>query len=101
MFAKQKKCPYCQIFYILYRKDQATCGKVRCRRARKEETQRKWREKYPDYDKGRYPQLEGWREEHPDYLQKYRKTHPDYERRNRIKQKERRERRKSVDIQTF
>ena len=89
---KQKKCPYCQVFYIPYRENQKTCGKKRCRKAKKAENQERWCKKNPNYFKGLYFTKADWREKHPRYPEEYKEKNPDYVERNRIKQKLRRKR---------
>jgi len=100
MFIKQKRCGYCR---DLFRPDprvknqQIACRKTTCRQARKREAQRKWVEKNPDYFSGRYPNTQEWLKEHPGYLRVYKETHPEYVRRNRIKQKQRRQKQKEIN----
>ncbi len=100
MFIKQKRCRYCR---DLFRPDprvknqQIACRKASCRRARKREAQKKWIEKNPDYLTGRYPNTQEWLKRHPGYLKAYREAHPEYVRRNRIKQKQRRQKQQEIN----
>ncbi len=99
MFTKQKRCRYCRDLFRpdpRVRNQQIACGQASCRRARKREAQQKWVEKNPDYFSGRYPNTQEWLKEHPGYLRVYKETHPEYVRRNRIKQKQRRQKQKDL-----
>ena len=74
---RRKYCKYCG---KLFEPDprvgdrQKCCGSPACKRERKKEADRKWREKNPEYFKGRYESyLKPWLKKHPGYLKSYRR----------------------------
>lgn len=83
---KRHRCPHCRRLYVPDARTgdrQRTCGREACRREHKQQYDRTWRQKHPDYFRGSYPgqkELFGSRAE---YKRKYRESHPDYARRNR------------------
>jgi len=75
-----KRCPYCGGQYIPYIravKTQKSCGKARCRKKQKRESQSSWLERNPDYFRGRYIKVKRWRDAHPGYQRKYRAANPE------------------------
>lgn len=69
-----------------YHPYQRVCFEVECRKKRRAEALRQWREKYPDYFRGRTDHIEkvkAWHKKHPEYYRKYRKEHPEVRGRTR------------------
>lgn len=52
-----------------------TCGRAECRRQRKLEKDREWREANPGCFQGRYAEIKAWRAEHPGYQREWRARH--------------------------
>ena len=73
----RKICPYCFNNFISHPKvgdHQICCGAQSCKKQHKKELDRKWRQKNPDYFKGRYNSyLKPWLKNHPGYLKDYRR----------------------------
>lgn len=96
---RRKVCRYCGKLFTpdpRIKNQQIACGKASCRKARKRGAQKRWSEKNPGYFKGRYPNTKDWLRHCCGYLRWYRRAHPDYVLKNRLKQKERRQRQKAV-----
>ena len=71
----QKRCAYCQKFFIPHprvKDRQKSCKSITCRKKRKKESQKKWVESNPGYFKGRYDNTKTWRSANPDYQRKWR-----------------------------
>jgi len=71
----QKRCIYCGHFFIPdYRvgERQKSCQAQGCRKKRKRESQRRWKEANPEYYQGRYESIKRWRKEHPEYQRLWR-----------------------------
>jgi RHS repeat-associated protein len=98
-----KTCPYCKTPFSPDPKvgnRQKTCGKPACKRALKSENNRRWRQRNPDYYRNDYCRLRAWLEHNPGYLKGYRESHPEYIEKNRKAQKVRDRRKKlRLDIQ--
>ena len=71
-----KTCCYCYKSFTPHVKvgdRQKCCGSYECKRRRKQEADRNWRKRNPDYFKGRYEYyLKPWLAAHPCYLKEYR-----------------------------
>jgi hypothetical protein len=100
---KQKKCPYCRIFFApdpRVGQRQKTCGNPSCKKALKAKNNARWRKENPDCCRNDYPRIKQWLDHHPGYLQHYRKNHPEYVHKNRQAQRLRDRRKKLLlDIQ--
>ena len=98
-----KTCAYCKTPFFpdpKVGKRQKTCGKPACKRALKAENNRRWRQKNPGYYRNDYCRLRAWLEHNPGYLKGYRESHPEYIEKNRKAQKVRDRRKKlRLDIQ--
>ncbi|MFH1128135.1 MAG: hypothetical protein V1699_01800 [Candidatus Omnitrophota bacterium] len=58
------KCKYCHRYFVPDSRvgsRQKSCGRIGCKKKRREEAQRKWLEKNPGYFKGRYWYVKEWR----------------------------------------
>jgi hypothetical protein len=79
-------CCVCQQQFVPHpslKKRQRTCGAKPCRKELKKRSDKVWREKNPDYFKGRYDMaLKDWYENNTEYKQRYRREHPEYVRKN-------------------
>ncbi|MBT7716312.1 MAG: hypothetical protein HN745_31695 [Deltaproteobacteria bacterium] len=97
-----KKCPYCKTQFTPHPKvgnRQITCGEPACKTDLKSDNNGKWRQKNPDYHRD-YPRVKGWLEQKPGYLKGYRESHPEYVEKNREAQRVRDRRKKlRLDIQ--
>lgn len=72
---RKKKCKYCRKLFTPDRRvweRQMTCRSAECQRQRKKSNNQAFKEKNPDYWKGRYDGTKEWRQENPDYQQKRR-----------------------------
>jgi hypothetical protein len=100
---KWPKCPYCQRSFRPHPRvgsRQKTCGSPSCRKARKAQTDARWRRENPDCCHGDYARIKEWRKQHPHYLAQYRQSHPEYVQKNRDAQKHRdRSKKIYLDIQ--
>ena len=76
-------------------KNQRYCGSIQCQRARKTSWQRQKLATDPDYQANKKESQRAWRIRNPGYWQNWRSRHPGYVQRNRMLQKERRDRHKS------
>ncbi len=77
-----KRCPYCR---RLFKPDprsayeQRACSAAECRKQRKRDAQKKWREKNPTYFHDHYrAQVKKWLDKHPGYLKNYRQNNRNY-----------------------
>ena len=71
-----ENCQYCGKFYqphVCLKNRQKSCEDPGCRKKRKQESQKQWVLKNPDYFKGRYPETKVWRAKKPDYQKQRRK----------------------------
>jgi hypothetical protein len=69
------RCSYCGRFYVPdYRvgERQKSCQSEECRKKRKRESQRRWKEANPEYYRGRSENTRRWRKEHPGYQRLWR-----------------------------
>lgn len=83
--AEMKRCPYCgQMFKPDPRTQgfQKACPKAQCRKARKREADRFWRQHNPGYGKSRTLKVRQWARSYPDYWKSYRRRHLEYTGRN-------------------
>ncbi len=82
----KKVCCICQRSFVPHpriKDRQKTCAAPACRRELKRQANKAWRERNPDYFKGRYEiMLKDWYEKNGDYKKRYRQTHPEYVRKN-------------------
>ncbi len=86
----RKICRYCQKLFdpypSLYRRQRA-CRKAECRRQRRRESNRRYREKNPYDADYRREVKRHWRQAHGrDYMRQYRKRRTEYVKRNRRQQ---------------
>jgi len=61
----RKRCVICGRFFVPDRRvkgRQKACGRLRCRKGRKQLAQDRWCKKNPAYFKGRYPYVKEWRQ---------------------------------------
>jgi hypothetical protein len=74
--SKTKICKYCGASFTPDPRvgdRQKCCGSPYCKAQRKKEADRNWRQKNPNYFKGRYESyLKPWLKKHPGYLKAYR-----------------------------
>jgi len=100
---KKRNCPYCQRSFHPHPRvgsRQKTCGSPSCKKARKAQTNARWRQENSDCCQNDYPRVKEWLGQRPDYLEKYRQSHPEYVQKNRQAQKHRDRRKKiHLDIQ--
>ena len=71
----KKKCKHCRKLFTPDRRvwnRQTTCRSAVCQRQRKKSNNQAFKEKNPDYWKGRYDYIKKWRQENPDYQQEWR-----------------------------
>jgi hypothetical protein len=60
----RKRCVICGRYFVPDRRvkgRQKACGRLRCRKGRKQLAQDRWCKKNPAYFKGRYPYVKAWR----------------------------------------
>ena len=82
---KQRRCPYCLRLFIpdsRRKEQQATCGRLECRRKRKRQSDKEWRSQHQDYFRGIYQQQKEAYGTRAEYKKQYRRRNPDYVRRN-------------------
>jgi hypothetical protein len=95
-----KVCHICQQHFVPHpslKARQKTCGAAPCRKELKRRIDKAWRERNPDYFKGRYDTvLKAWHAEHPYYKKQYRQEHPEYRRKNALYLKEYRQKQSRV-----
>ena len=100
---KKRNCPYCQRSFHPHPRvgsRQKTCGSPSCKKARKAQTNARWRRENPDCCRHDYTRVKEWLGQHPNYLEQYRQSHPEYIQKNREARKLRYRREKiRVDIQ--
>jgi hypothetical protein len=100
---KRKRCRYCQCSFIpspRVGQRQKTCGNPSCKKALKAKNNARWRKENPDCCGPDYSRVKPWLDQHPGYLQRYRKNHPEYVQKNREAQRLRdRRKRLHLDIQ--
>lgn len=99
-----KRCPYCGCHYIPYiraAKAQKSCSRAVCRKKRQRQSYKSWRDKNPEYFRGRYIKVKQWLAAHPDYQRGYRAKNPEYTVANNAGQRRRRKKQKRfrTDIQ--
>ena len=76
MELKKNHCCRCGRIFTPHRRlgnRQKTCGRKECQRALNRANQKAWKEKYPDYFKGRYPNTKAWRAKNPGHQRMWRK----------------------------
>ncbi len=85
---EQKVCCVCQLQFDPHprvKKRQKTCGAVLCRKELQRRSSKAWRERHPDYFKGRYEvTLKEWYEKNGEYRKRYRQEHPEYVKKNAL-----------------
>lgn len=94
---RRKRCAYCGERFApdpRTAKDQKTCGRPACRRARQRQKQRRWRAMNPDYERSRKAKRRAWAKAFPDYYRRYRAAHPDYTARDNLRRTQARRRAK-------
>ncbi len=100
---KRKKCPYCRTSFVAnprVKQRQKTCGKPACKKALKAENNVRWRQENPHCCYHDYPRVKEWLDQHPGYLKGFRQSHPQYVQKNRQAQRLRDRRKKlHLDIQ--
>lgn len=77
----KKRCEFCHAWFTpdpRTAQNQTCCSDPSCRKKRRFETQRSWRQKNPGYDRTRKEKIKNWARDYPAYWHKYRKEHPDY-----------------------
>lgn len=81
MKESRKRCSYCGRRFQPdphTAKQQKSCGRRACRRARSRQKQRHWRALNPGYERSRRGKARVWAKAYPDYYRHYRASHPDY-----------------------
>jgi hypothetical protein len=81
----RRRCPFCRRWYNpdpRLKERQQTCGNAECRREHKQESNRQWRAKNPEYFRGVYPHQKEKYGTRAEYMRHYREQHPDYVQRN-------------------
>jgi hypothetical protein len=70
------KCPYCQEFFARsrYHPEQVVCSRPDCQRRRKTEYRRQKERADPEYARIVADSRKKWRQEHPDYMRRYRQS---------------------------
>ena len=82
---EKKRCEFCQKWCMpspYAGHHQKCCSNIECKKKRKEQVNKNWREKNPSYEKSRSEKKRIWAGSYPNYWQRYRKEHPDYVRRD-------------------
>lgn len=97
---EDRLCRYCQKAFepSKYRPDQAVCGDAICQRRRRTEYHRDKIASDPDYRQVCLDSPRKWRASHPGYWKQYRDDHPDAVERNRLRQRQRDEKRRLRDL---
>jgi hypothetical protein len=88
MKASKKRCGYCGRWFQPdphTAKQQKSCGRSACRRARSRQKQRRWRALNPDYERSRRAKVRVWVKAYPDYYRQYRASHPEYAARDNLR----------------
>lgn len=91
VFVKRRKCKHCGRSFVISarRPDQKYCTQKECRRARKNEWQRRKLASDEDYRRNQADCQANWLKRNTGYWKRYREKHPEYAQRNREKQRER------------
>ena len=95
----KKRCVVCHRWYepdFRIGEDQLACDREKCRKERKADYDRQWREKNPGYQSGRAGKLRAWAAAYPGYWRHYRLTHPAYVEREREARGSRRKRQENA-----
>lgn len=77
-------------------REQRFCQAKRCQRERRRRWQKRKRRRDADYRDNERRAQRSWAERHPEYWPAYRGEHPEYRERNRLKQRQRDERRRGA-----
>jgi hypothetical protein len=80
MMAGKNRCQYCGTMFVPDRRvglRQKTCS-VTCRKARKLDSNERFRRDNPDYWRGRYSVVKEWRSDHPDYQKTWRRNRKEW-----------------------
>jgi len=75
-----KRCQFCGKYFRPHPRAgnrQKCCGRAECRKKYQKEYRKTWKDKNPDYFKGRYPELKAWMDKNPGYLKTRRKKQRD------------------------
>jgi hypothetical protein len=80
MKAKQKRCPFCGLFFKPDPRAQIQkcCGRPKCQRARKRQNLKRWRVLNPVHSERYEGKERAWAKAYPDYWQHYRAANPEY-----------------------
>ena len=88
---KRRKCKNCSRSFAITSRhpEQTYCSRKECRRARKNNWQRRKLSSDEDYRENQADCREQWVKKHPGYWKRYREKHPTSTQRNRVKQRAR------------
>jgi len=70
-----RRCKFCGQYFRPHPRlgdKQKSCQKQGCQKKRQWENLRSWRQRNPDYFRGRYSELKSWREQNPGYQRQWR-----------------------------
>ncbi len=82
---ERRRCPGCRRLFVADPRvgdRQRTCGRNSCRRQHKNEYDRQWRDRHPEYFRGCYEQQKEVYGSRAGYKRGYRESHPEYVQRN-------------------
>lgn len=83
----ERRCVCCTSrFTLLHNKDQRYCNKQACQKKRRSAYQKQKLKADSDYKETHESSQKKWRDKNPDYWQQYRSQHPTYAESNRKKQ---------------
>lgn len=95
---KRRRCYYCRRLYYPNPRCHNPKACSKCQQKRKYDYHKQWREDDPEVMEDRRKATRAWFAERPGHLKRYRALHPEYVERNRQKQRERRSKKRPVDI---